>query len=152
MKNAIRIVAEMALGLSLLPAALVASPGQTAPQTTRVSEARPPKLNFMTHKLANGLEVVLLEEHSDPIISLQIWYHVGSKDELPGHSGFAHLFEHLMFKGSAHVGVDEHSESSKRPADTTTPRRMTTRRTFSRCSPAIICSGFCGSKPTAWAA
>lgn len=70
---------------------------------------RPPKLDFTTHTLKNGLKVVLLEEHAVPVIDLQIWYHVGSKDEAPGHSGFAHLFEHLMFKGSAHVGPDEHS-------------------------------------------
>ena len=73
------------------------------------SDARPPKLNFTTHKLSNGLEVILLEEHAVPVINLQVWYHVGSKDEKPGRSGFAHLFEHLMFKGSAHVGPDEQS-------------------------------------------
>ena len=73
------------------------------------ADARPPKLNFTTHTLANGLKVILLEEHSVPVINLQMWYHVGSKDEHPGHTGFAHLFEHLMFKGSAHVGPDEHS-------------------------------------------
>jgi zinc protease len=70
---------------------------------------RPPKLDFTTHTLSNGLKVILLEEHSVPVINLQIWYHVGSKDERPGRSGFAHMFEHLMFKGSAHVGPDEHS-------------------------------------------
>jgi len=75
----------------------------------RSSEARPPHLHLTTHKLTNGLEVILLEEHSVPVINLQIWYHVGGKDEQPGHTGFAHLFEHLMFKGSAHVGPDEHS-------------------------------------------
>jgi zinc protease len=73
------------------------------------SDVRPPKLDFTTHKLANGLQIVLLEDHSVPVINLQVWYHVGGKDELPGHTGFAHLFEHLMFKGSAHVGPDEHS-------------------------------------------
>ena len=77
---------------------------QQAPQSSR-----PPKLNFTTHKLANGLSVILLEEHAVPVINLQIWYHVGSKDEKTGRTGFAHLFEHLMFKGSAHVGPDEHS-------------------------------------------
>lgn len=75
----------------------------------KASELRPPKLNFKTHKLANGLQVILLEEHEVPVVNLQVWYHVGGKDEEPGHTGFAHLFEHLMFKGSAHVGVDEHS-------------------------------------------
>jgi len=72
-------------------------------------EIRPPKLEFATHKLANGLQVILLEEHEVPVINLQVWYHVGGKDEQPGRTGFAHLFEHLMFKGSAHVGTDEHS-------------------------------------------
>jgi zinc protease len=70
---------------------------------------RPPKLDFTTHTLSNGLQVILLENHEVPVINLQVWYHVGGKNEQPGHTGFAHLFEHLMFKGSAHVGPDEHS-------------------------------------------
>ncbi len=72
-------------------------------------EVRPPKLAFTTHTLPNGLQVVLLENHEVPVINLQVWYHVGSKDERPGRTGFAHLFEHLMFKGSAHVATEEHS-------------------------------------------
>jgi zinc protease len=51
----------------------------------------------------------MVEDHSTPVINLQVWYHVGSKDERSGRTGFAHLFEHLMFKGSAHVAPDEHS-------------------------------------------
>jgi zinc protease len=82
----------------------IATPGQESASTVR-----PPKLDFTTHTLSNGLKVIFLEEHSVPVINLQIWYHVGSKDERPGRSGFAHMFEHLMFKGSAHVGPDEHS-------------------------------------------
>lgn len=73
------------------------------------AEVHPPKLDFTAHRLANGLEVVLLEDHAVPVINVQIWYHVGAKDEAPGHTGFAHLFEHLMFKGSAHVASEEHS-------------------------------------------
>lgn len=73
------------------------------------AEIHPPKLDFTAHKLANGLEVVLLEDHAVPVINVQVWYHVGAKDEAPGHTGFAHLFEHLMFKGSAHVASEEHS-------------------------------------------
>jgi len=72
-------------------------------------QVRPPKLNFTTHTLGNGLQVILLEDHAAPVINLQVWYHVGAKNERAGHTGFAHLFEHLMFKGSAHVGPDEHS-------------------------------------------
>jgi zinc protease len=73
------------------------------------AEIRPPKLAFTSQKISNGLQVVLLEDHDVPVINVQMWYHVGSKDERPGRTGFAHLFEHLMFKGSAHVGTEEHS-------------------------------------------
>ena len=69
---------------------------------------RPPKLNYTTAKLPNGLTVVLSEDHSTPIVQLQLWYHVGSKNERPGRTGFAHLFEHLMFKGSKNVDSEEH--------------------------------------------
>ena len=59
-------------------------------------------LTFSKHTLANGLDVLLHEDHSCPIVAVNIWYHVGSKNEQPGHTGFAHLFEHLMFEGSQH--------------------------------------------------
>jgi len=96
-----------ALALLIFAASFVSAAPLAA--QSPASEVRPPKLNFTTHALSNGLKVILLEEHSVPVVDLQIWYHVGGKDELPGHTGFAHLFEHLMFKGSAHVGADEHS-------------------------------------------
>ncbi len=70
---------------------------------------RPPKLNYEVVKLPNGLTVVLLEDHSTPIVHAQVWYHVGSKDERPGRTGFAHLFEHLMFKGSKNVAPESHA-------------------------------------------
>jgi zinc protease len=63
--------------------------------------------------LENGLRVLTHEDHSAPVINLQVWYHVGSKDERPGRTGFAHLFEHLMFKGSRNVGPEEHAELIK---------------------------------------
>ena len=50
----------------------------------------------------------MVEDHRTPIVDLQMWYHVGSKDERPGRSGFAHLFEHLMFRGSTHVEPEQH--------------------------------------------
>jgi zinc protease len=59
-------------------------------------------LAFTKHRLANGLDVLLHEDHGCPIVALNVWYHVGSKNERPGHTGFAHLFEHLMFEGSEH--------------------------------------------------
>jgi zinc protease len=57
---------------------------------------------FRKHVLDNGLHVVVHEDHSCPIVAVNVWYHVGSKNEVPGRTGFAHLFEHLMFEGSAH--------------------------------------------------
>lgn len=57
---------------------------------------------FVRHTLGNGLDVLVHEDHACPIVSVNLWYHVGSKNERPGHTGFAHLFEHLMFEGSQH--------------------------------------------------
>ena len=57
---------------------------------------------FTKHTLANGLDVLLHEDHDCPIVAVNLWYHVGSKNETPGRTGFAHLFEHLMFEGSEH--------------------------------------------------
>jgi zinc protease len=67
----------------------------------------PPRLVVAQHQLANGLQVLLCEDHKVPIANLQIWYHVGSKNERPGRTGFAHLFEHLMFKGTANLAPEE---------------------------------------------
>jgi predicted Zn-dependent peptidase len=65
-------------------------------------------------RLDNGLEVVLHEDHRTPIVSVNVWYHVGSKDEAPGKSGFAHLFEHVMYQGSKHVPEDTYIRSLER--------------------------------------
>ena len=59
-------------------------------------------LPFAKRTLPNGLDVVVHEDHHVPIVAVNVWYHVGSKDERPGATGFAHLFEHLMFEGSEH--------------------------------------------------
>ena len=64
-----------------------------------------PRIPFEKYKLPNGLEVILHEDHSTPIIAVDTWYHVGSGDEQVGRTGFAHLFEHIMFMGSQHVPV-----------------------------------------------
>jgi zinc protease len=74
-----------------------------------VSSVRPPLLAYTTSTLPNGLRLILLEDHSTPIVNVQVWYHVGSKDERPGRTGFAHLFEHMMFKGSKNVDPDRHT-------------------------------------------
>jgi zinc protease len=70
---------------------------------------RPPRMEYQITTLANGMTVVLSEDHSTPIVHADLWYHVGSKDERPGRTGFAHLFEHMMFKGSKNVDPEAHS-------------------------------------------
>src|SRR5689334_1533935 len=78
--------------------------GPSAPTSASV---RPPKLQYDISTLPNGLTLILEEDHSTPIVHSQLWYHVGSKNEKPGRTGFAHLFEHLMFKGSKNVEPEE---------------------------------------------
>jgi len=99
----------MASASRLLAAALLV--GGIVAVTTQPSTAasRPPKLQYQITTLPNGLTVVLSEDHSTPIIHVQLVYHVGSKNEKPGRTGFAHLFEHLMFKGSKNVQPEAHT-------------------------------------------
>src|SRR5512139_160722 len=70
---------------------------------------RPPKLQYQITTLANGLRVILSEDHSTPIVHVSVTYHVGSKNERVGRTGFAHLFEHMMFKGSKNVEPESHT-------------------------------------------
>ena len=84
----------------LLGAVVLAAPTQAA--------VRPPRLDYTMTTLPNGMNVVFLEDHSTPIVHLEMWYHVGSKNERPGHTGFAHFFEHMMFKGSKNVEPEGH--------------------------------------------
>ena len=65
-------------------------------------------LKIEEYRLDNGLRVVLNEDHSAPLVAVNLWYHVGSKNERPGRTGFAHLFEHMLFSGSEHIGNNEH--------------------------------------------
>jgi Predicted Zn-dependent peptidases len=67
-----------------------------------------------TFHLDNGLFVTLSEDHTTPIVAVNLWYHVGSANEKTGRTGFAHLFEHMLFQGSAHVGSNEHFELNTR--------------------------------------
>jgi zinc protease len=69
---------------------------------------RPTRLDYTMTTLGNGMQVVMLEDHSTPIVHAEIWYHVGSKNEKAGRTGFAHLFEHMMFKGSKNVEPEGH--------------------------------------------
>lgn len=94
-----RVLAAVSL-LAAIPAILVQQAS---------AAVRPPKLQYAITTLPNGLTLVMSEDHSTPIVHLNLTYHVGSKNEKPGRTGFAHLFEHLMFKGSQNVMPEAHT-------------------------------------------
>jgi len=73
---------------------------------------------IVTFRLQNGLFVTLSEDHTAPIVAVNLWYHVGSANERPGRTGFAHLFEHMLFQGSADVEANEHFELVQRAGGT----------------------------------
>jgi len=99
---------------SVAQAQTPAAPAKTAGQTpAKPGMAKPatlvvPQLKFEKYKLSNGLEVILSEDHRLPMVAVNLWYHVGPANELPGRTGFAHLFEHMMFEGSRHVPGSAH--------------------------------------------
>jgi zinc protease len=88
--------------------ALMVALALSAPATAQSS--RPIELDYTQFTLPNGLHVILHEDHSVPVVSVDVWYHVGSAREVSGRTGFAHLFEHLMFMGSGHVKPGEFDE------------------------------------------
>ena len=93
----------------LLTTAALAGAFVLAASGTPAAASRPPKLQYQISTLPNGLTVVLSEDHSTPIVHVNLTYHVGSKNEKAGRTGFAHLFEHLMFKGSKNVQPEAHT-------------------------------------------
>ena len=96
--------APLAVGLVLAAAMVTAS---AAPAHS--AGVKPPavKLEVEKYTLPNGLEVILREDHRLPLVAVNTWYHVGPANETAGRTGFAHLFEHMMFQSSGHVGEDQ---------------------------------------------
>jgi zinc protease len=103
-----------AFALAGLCHAQTAAPQKAAAKTpAKPAAAKPaplevPSLKFEKYQLENGLEVILSEDHRLPMVAVNLWYHVGPANELPGRTGFAHLFEHMMFEGSKHVPGNAH--------------------------------------------
>ncbi len=95
----------------LLTALLAVLP---APPLPPLLAAQAGRVAYEQFTLSNGLQVIYSEDHSTPVVSVDVWYHVGSRNERPGRSGFAHLFEHMMFQGSAHVKKAEHFQLVQR--------------------------------------
>ena len=105
MKRMVRVV----IGFSRLWVVFFACTGlSVATEPAQVDSRKPdiPRLQVETYKLPNGLTVILHEDHKTPVVSVNVLYKVGSKDEKPGRTGFAHLFEHMMFQGSKNHDTD----------------------------------------------
>jgi zinc protease len=93
----------------LLLVAVLVAPFGIGSLAQPASSASPlPQINYQKYTLKNGLDVILYEDHRLPLVAVNIWYHVGPANERPGRTGFAHLFEHMMFEGSQHVGPKAH--------------------------------------------
>jgi len=90
--------------IRLAPVLLLAA-GAAMP--LRAADLAVPPIRYHERTLANGLQVISVEDHASPTVTVQVWYHVGSKDDPAGRSGFAHLFEHLMFKSTAHMHAEQ---------------------------------------------
>jgi zinc protease len=98
------------LGLAALGAAAVAAQGPS-PRSSSGSDTI--HIPFETFKLPNGLTTILSVDRSTPTVAVNVWYHVGSKNEAPGRTGFAHLFEHVMFTGSGHIPYGMHDKMTE---------------------------------------
>ncbi|MGC4000153.1 MAG: insulinase family protein [Anaeromyxobacter sp.] len=130
---------SLALSLSLLLAA--------APQASRPA-AVPPPLDVRVFTLPNGLTVMLHPDHRLPQVTLNTWFQVGSRDEAPGRTGFAHLFEHLMFMGTKRVPGNQFDVLMESGAAPTTPPPARTGPTTSAGAPRRSCPPCSGWTPT----
>lgn len=93
-------------------------------------------IEYTEHTLSNGLRVVLSEDHSVPVVAVNVWYHVGSASEERGRSGFAHLFEHMMFQGSENLEKGEHFKHVSRAGGTMNGSTTTDRTNYWEVLPA----------------
>ncbi|HEY7450419.1 MAG TPA: pitrilysin family protein [Vicinamibacterales bacterium] len=98
----------MKLGRLTIVVTLIAAVTVAVTTSQSPSVADVPQLKFEKFTLPNGLDVILSEDHRLPLVAVNLWYHVGPANEEPGRTGFAHLFEHMMFQGSKHVPGDSH--------------------------------------------
>ncbi len=106
---ALAVSMSLAATLPLFAQAVAVSSPVAARDTTAGNTAEKlPTIKFEKYKLKNGLEVILSEDHKLPLVGVNLWYHVGPANEKVGRTGFAHLFEHMMFEGSQHVGAKAH--------------------------------------------
>ena len=98
----------------LVPVLAIALVMLLAAHQARSAEPNKPLIDFRQIVLANGMNVITVEDFSSPVVDVQVWYHVGSKDEKPDRQGFAHMFEHMMFRGTDRLGATDHFDLLRR--------------------------------------
>lgn len=106
-----RWITRLAASLTLASATAIAPAARALAQSPA---AAVPVITHERYRLDNGLTVILIPDRKVPLVAVDIWYHVGSGDEVPGKSGFAHLFEHMMFQGAKHIGEDVHFDTLRK--------------------------------------
>ena len=127
----------------------VAAPAEPVPVPALVEEVAIPHQSF---QLANGLTVLVHEDHKAPVVAVSTWYNVGSKDEPAGKTGFAHLFEHLMFNGSENAPKDFYNYLQQIGATDYNGTHLVRPHQLFRDRPqGRRSSGRCSWNPTAWA-
>src|SRR6478609_7459152 len=112
LRSTYRLLLALILGIAIGPL-LLAQPNGGVSALTGKSASEVPKLEFEKYTLPNGLQVILHVDRKLPMVHVNQWYHVGSKNERPGRTGFAHLFEHMMFQGSENAKEDYFSYVEK---------------------------------------
>ena len=106
---------SLALLLACKPTESTTGPADEPPVAVEEALDLPERpFDYHAITLDNGMQVITLEDHSTPIAAVQVWYHVGSKDEKPNRRGFAHMFEHMMFRGTQNIGPKAHFEHIRR--------------------------------------
>lgn len=102
------LLRRKAIATFVAATALMVGTSATLDASPADNDLKVPKLDFQDVKLDNGLRVILVPDHSAPVYAIDVCYNVGSRNERPGRTGFAHLFEHMMFQGSENIGKGEH--------------------------------------------
>jgi predicted Zn-dependent peptidase len=113
MTNRVPLLCAWLVAAGLAATGVPAQAAQPAPEQPAAAPSEIPQLAHEKYALPNGLTVILHPDRRVPLVAVDVWYHVGSGNEAPGRSGFAHLFEHMMFQGSQHVGEDRHFDILK---------------------------------------
>jgi zinc protease len=104
----LRLATNLTAAALLLAATGLTASAQKKSAAAPASQSKLPTIAYETYTLPNGLKVITHEDHRLPLVAIDLWYHVGPLNERPGRTGFAHLFEHMMFEGSEHVGEKAH--------------------------------------------